>query len=187
MRQIAKLTLGEIKGDLTIYFNWSINALVPFNPGAADNYLQNNMTTIISVAQKLLHEMEYIPEKIYRGVLLKYPVTAVPPHEQLQFLSFTTDRAVAEHFARVDGFGHEIMDLPAQLGTYGYVIDYTPAITKILFHYHLLSVLPYAEALSLIGMDGQAELQGLMRQKEITILQPPQPFTTIRRLPAPPQ
>jgi len=179
MAQMRALSLAEISGDLTIYFNWSANALVPFRNGAADVYLKQNHFTILKIAQKLLKQVDYTPAPIYRGIILRHPVKSVLPHERLQYLSFSTDRSVAEHFADVMGFGSKILDVKAQLGEYGYIIEYTPKTSEILFHYHFLSILPYAEAFSLLGMDGPSEVMSLNRQKEIMILQPTEPFTNI--------
>jgi hypothetical protein len=174
-----KLTLREVKGDLKTYFNWSANALCPVNPGAADRFLKENQTAILTTAQKLLKLVRYVPGLIYRGILLKQPVNEIVPHERLEYLSFSTDRSVAEHFADINGFGSEVMDLAARLGNHGYIIEYTPNISEVLFHHHLLSVLPYAEAFSQLGMDGTSEVEGLKSQKEVTILQPELPFRKI--------
>lgn len=179
MEQKRKLTLREMKGDLLIYFNWSANALVPFRPGAADSYLKEHRSTVLKIAQILLRQIHYDPVPVYRGVILKQPVREVAPHKLLQYLSFSADRSVAEHFADINGFGSEIIDVPTQLGNYGYIIEYTPKITEILFHHHFLSILPYAEAFASLGMDGVSEVESLMKQKEITIIQPVEPFTSI--------
>lgn len=179
MQMQKKLTLWEVKGDLKTYFNWSANTLCPLNPGAADRFLKENKTAILNTSQKLLKLVRYVPGLIYRGILLKQTVNEIMPHERLEYLSFSTDRSVAEHFANVNGFGSEIMNLAAQLGNYGYIIEYIPSVSEVLFHYHFLSLLPYAEAFSQLGMDGTSEVVGLKNQKEVTILQPEQPFTRI--------
>lgn len=164
------------------YFNWSANSLVPFHPGAADIYLKENRTTVLKIAQKLLKQIPYDHGPVYRGIILKQPVDVIVPHKKLQYLSFSTERLVAEHFADINGFGSEVIDVAAQLGDCGYVIEYTPKITEILFHHHFLSILPYAEAFSLLGMDGISEVEGLKKQKEIIIFQPAEPFINITRM-----
>jgi hypothetical protein len=174
-----KITLAQLDSDLQIYFNWSANALMPVHPGGADAYLKNNRAIILKIAHRLLGFINYMPETIYRGVILKQPVTTILPHNKLQYLSFSTDRAVAEHFADVAGFGSTIINLAARLGKYGYVIEYTPALSEVLFHYQFLSILPYAEAFDSLGMDGISEVESLKKQKEVMILQPAAPFTNI--------
>ncbi len=179
MDQRKKLTLQDMKGDLKIYFNWSANALVPINPGAADVYLKENQPTILKVALILLGWINYTPNLIYRGVILRYPANTVLPKEHLQYLSFSTERSVAEYFADVNGFGSDLINVADQLGEHGYVIEYTPKLTEILFHYEFLSILPYEEAFALLGMAGRFEVDELRKQKEIIILQPGEPFNNI--------
>lgn len=179
MHQKKKLTLEDIKGDVQIYFNWSANALMPLCPGAADAYLKENRSTITKVAQLLLEQVDYCSGPIYRGIILKHPVNSIMPHRHLQFLSFSTERSVAEHFADIKGFGSEVLNVAEQLGEYGYVIEYTPNVSEILFQYSFLSILPYSEAFALLGMDGPTEVDGLKKQQEIIILQPQEPFRNI--------
>lgn len=179
MQERKKLSLSEITGELKIYFNWSTNALLPIYPGAADNYLILNRAIICKVAKELLKEINYKPGPIYRGVILRNPVDLIVPHENFQYLSFSTQRSVAEHFANVKGFGSDIVDVEAQLGKYGYVIEHMPSIEEILFHYEFLSILPYSDAFTLLGMPGQMEVEGLKKQQEIMILQPAKPFRNI--------
>lgn len=164
-----------------IYFNWSANALVPVNPGAADTYLKENRPVILKIAQFLLQHLHYIPTRVYRGIILKEPVTVVAPKKGLEYLSFSADRKVAEHFADVKGFGSDVVNVAAQLGTHGYVIEYSPKISEVLFHYHLLSRFPYAQAFNSLGIDGHQEVEFLKSQQEIMILQPQDPFTTITK------
>ena len=172
-----KLTLAQLDSDLQIYFNWSANALMPVHAGGADAYLKANQPVIVKIAQRLLEFIDYVPETVYRGVILKQPVTEIVLHEKLQYLSFSTDLTVAEHFADINGFGSPLINLAARLGKYGYVIEYTPAISEILFHYPFLSILPYAEAFTRLGMNGPFEVESLKKQKEVMILQPVVPFT----------
>ncbi|MDF2190493.1 hypothetical protein [Paraflavitalea sp. CAU 1676] len=174
-----EISLKELHGELAIYFNWSANALVPIFPGASDLYLKNNFETIHKVGQSLMRSINYLPGTIYRGIILKDPVATINPHKKLMHLSFSTEKSVAIHFADTNGFGAGIMDVATRLGTYGYVIEYWPKISEILFHYDFMSILPYAESFSLLGMDGILEVNSLMRQREIIILQPSNPFTNI--------
>jgi len=176
-----KLSLQDVNGDLMTYFNWSANALMPMNPSATDRYLKENQSAILKVAQKLLKAINYCPSIIYRGIILRHPVDSIVPNEQLQYLSFSTERLVAEHFANINGFGSDLLDVSLQLGTHGYVIEYTPTFSEVLFHYELLSLLPYSEAFSLLKMDGNREVEGLKKQKEVMILQPTLPFTKITK------
>lgn len=177
MAQLKRITLQQIKGDLEIYFNWSANVLMPLIPGGADRFLEQNKSTIVKVAQQLLHDLSLTPHPIYRGIILKEKVDAIHPHHRLKYLSFSADRKVAEHFADIQGFGSGYINVAAQLGTHSYVIEYTPTLEEILFHYRLLSLLPYGEGFSLLGMKGTEEVKSLQRQKEIVILQPAAPFT----------
>lgn len=179
MHQTMKLSLKQIQGDLTTYFNWSANVLMPINPNAADHYLRANRMAIVKVAQKLLQVIQYAPVTLYRGILLKQQVSAIEPHDRLQYLSFSEDLSVAQCFADPRGFGNELVNLESRLGRHGYVIEYTPTLEEILFHYHFLAILPYAEAFTLLGMNGGAEVSSLHDQKEVTILQPASPFVNI--------
>ena len=181
IQQPYKISPDELNGDLMTYFNWSANALVPVNPGGADRFLKENRSSILKTSQKLLRQIGYVPRPIYRGVILKEAVDTILPHKNLEYLSFSSALSVAEHFADINGFGSEHTDVGQQLGTHGYVIEYSPRITEVLFHYHLLSVLPYAQAFNRLGMNGTQEVEGLKRQREIMILQPAQPFTNIQR------
>lgn len=176
--QHQKLTLAHMKGDLGTYFNFAINALFPVYDGA-DGYLIQHQATIRRVAQKLLQRINYQPEPLFRGILLKQPVTQINPHPNLTFLPFSTDRAVAAHFANPKGFGSNVMNVELHLGKYGYVIEYTPELSEILFHYRFLSFLPFVEALNLIKVDGHGQVEFLKKQKEVTILQPDKPFLNI--------
>jgi hypothetical protein len=178
--QLKKMKLSQLTIDLQTYFTWSFNALFPFGNGA-DTFLLTYRQTIHKVAGELLKKLNYQPTPIYRGVLLKQPVTQIAPHPNLVFLPFSEDRQIAESFATVNGFASEIKDLGTLLGKYGYIITYTPTLNEILYHYHLLDVLPYEEAFYSLGVDGHHEVAILKRQKEISIFQPVQPFTTITR------
>lgn len=174
------MKLKEITGNLAIYFNWSCNALMPINSGAADIYLVRNKYVIEKTARELLQSIGYTPQKLYRGIILREPATAIQPDNRYQYISFTTDIKVAEHFADVNGFGSNLVNVAEQLGEYGYVIEYTPTPEEILFHYKLFELLPYAEAFELIGIDGKGEVDSLMKQKEIMIRQPGKPLTNIK-------
>ncbi len=179
MAHTPRWTIQQLTGHLRIYFNWSANALFPINGPAADVFLKANKQTILQEAQKLLQQIEYHPGPIYRGILLKTQLAAIPPHDRLQYLSFSTDRSFAEYAADINGFGAGLIDLAGRLGRHGYVIEYTPKVQEVLFHYDFLSILPYAEAFSLLGMDGHQEVDSLRQQREIMILQPQDPFTQL--------
>lgn len=168
--------------DVSIYFNWSANVLMPVSPRAADVYLMENYSTILGVAQELLDRIGFAPSTIYRGIILRDDVDEIRPHENLKYLSFSESRSVAEHFADVNGFGSEFFDMEARLGSHGYVIEHTPTADEILFHYKFLQILPYARAFSLLGMDGPREVLHLGEQREITILQPGLPFTNVEKM-----
>lgn len=175
-----KYHLNDLTDDMWFYFNWAANAVLPFFANGADIYLDEHKEVICEVAQTLLEQIDYVPGTIYRGVLLKSPVTELTPNKRLKYVSFSTDRGVAEHFADYNGFGSGIMDIKSKLGEHGYVIEYTPKPEEVLFHYHLLQVLPFAEAYSRIGLDGPVEVLALSEQKEVMILQPNEPFTNIK-------
>lgn len=181
MSQLNKYSVEDMSGSLGIYFNWSINALVPFNSKAADKYLKIHKAVIVEISQMLLQRILFVTREIYRGVLLKEPTNEIQPHNNLEYLSFTEDIKIAQSFANINGFGSEVMDLREMLGGFGYVITYYPHISEVLFHYKFLDLLPYQEALTQIGMNGMEEVRGLKIQKEVTIIQPEQPFTQITK------
>jgi hypothetical protein len=178
--QTKKLNLSDIEGDVEIFFRWSLHALYPAVPHAADRYLLRDRVTICKVAQELLRSTGYTPGPIYRGIILREPITRLEPHKNFQYLSFSADKTVAEHFANVNGFGSNILNVETQLGKHGYVIEYTPQPEEVLFHYHFFSLLPYAEVYNMMNLDGPAEVEYLRQQKEVTILQPAVPFTVKR-------
>lgn len=174
MRQNKKFTLPEMDGYLKTYFAWSVNALR--NPASVDEFLKAHKSTITRVAQELLKETTYVPGKIYRGIILRQQVDSIMPLNKIQFLSFSTQRKVAEHFADIKGFGSDTLDVEKQLGSFGYVIEYTPKVEEIIFHYSFLSLLPYAELFTVLGMEGDKEIEFLTQQYEVMILQPQDPF-----------
>ncbi len=177
LSNMKRLSLNDLTEDLRHYFIWSANALMPTNPQAADKFLKTHKTIIHKTAQRLLTQTDCRSTTIYRGIILREPATEIKPHAMMQYLSFSTDRKIAEHFANVNGFGSDFFDVSKQLGEHGYVIEYTPKIEEILFHYSLLDVLPYAELFNQIGVDGQREVNGLREQKEVMILQPEFPLS----------
>jgi hypothetical protein len=163
------------------YINWSLNMLLPIHTGAADRYLILHRDAVLSEASRLLIEIGYKPGTIYRGLLLEDDVNEIKPHENFQYLSFTDDKNVADHFADpVNGFGNGIIDLK-ELGEYGYVIEYIPKIEEVLYHYKFLDLIDYGKYIDAIGMDGASEIAGLKKQREITILQPVEPFVSISK------
>lgn len=176
-----KYSFDEITGDLRHYFNWSINALLPRYPGAADNLLTLYGNEIKNAARNLLWVVDYNPSTLYRGVILRKPVTEITPAPSMKYLSFSIDKTVAEHFADVNGFGGDIIDVAKQLGEHGYVIEYTPQPEEVLFHYSLLDLLPYSEAFTMLGINGLREVHGLKQQKEVMILQPAAPLRKIKK------
>lgn len=181
MQDTKPLKLSQLSGDLAIYFTWSANALCPTNPQAIDLYFQANQAAIVKTAQKLLQGINFAPGLLYRGIVLREPIVTLKPHHKIKYLSFSESRLVAQHFADVDGFGSQYIDVRAQLGTFGYVIEYMPEVTEVVFHYHLLSVLPYAEAFSKLGMRGDVEVKTMTWQREVMIVQPTEPFIQISR------
>lgn len=174
-------TIDNMSDELKAYFNWSANALVPFYSKAADLWLMKHKEVVIEVAQQLLELIDYKPTELYRGVILREHVDTIEPHPNFTYLSFSESKEIACHFADINGFGSDIVDVRAQLGDHCYVITYTPEISEVLYHHAFLTLLPYAEVFTRIGMNGLAEVQGLARQKEVTILQPDKPFTTIEK------
>lgn len=166
--------------NMTEYLHWSIKALVPYTPGLADKELEANKKEICGTATELLELIDYVPDKIYRGIVMEKPQSIIVPHKNFKYLSFSEDLAMATHFADpINGFGQGIIDIKTTLGEYGYIIEYTPVIKEVLFHWKFLNILPYREAFNAMGLDADAEIKGLLKQKEITILQPISPFTNI--------
>ncbi|WP_127128002.1 hypothetical protein [Pseudoflavitalea rhizosphaerae] len=180
MSHLKKYSLYDMLGDLGIYFNWSINALVPIKLNAADNYFKIHKDTVIRVSQMLLQQIMFMPTEIYRGILLKKAVTTLEPHPEMEHLSFTEDINVAKYFASIDGFGSDKVNLNLLLGEFGHLIKYTPFTTEVLFHHKFLDILPYTEALAKVNFIPHGHVEWLKEQKEITILQPVRPFYNIQ-------
>jgi len=179
-----KLSIADIKAnrDLSIYFNWTANALMPVIVGAAYRYFALHRETIVRMANRFLNPVEDCPEIIYRGVIFKTPTTRIEPHPAMKYLSFTTCKEVAEHFASVDGFGSDVINVSQQLGTFGYIIEHKPKPTEILFHFKLLDIFPYMEAFNAMGLNGQKDVDGLKWQREIMIEQPATAFTNLKNI-----
>lgn len=175
-------TLTDIKRDedLKIYFNWTCNVLLPLFPGAADRYFRKHAEIITRQARYILDPLNCYPDTIYRGLIVRNEITEIAPHRNLEYLSFSDSVNVAEHFADINGFGSDIINVREQLGAYGYVIEYNPRPDEILFHYRLLDMFPYAEAFDHIGVMGAREVIGLKKQREIVIRQPAEPLTRFR-------
>lgn len=174
------MKLKDITGDLKIYFNWSCNALMPITTGAADIFLKEYKEVITRVSRGLVADINYPTGPLYRGIILREPTEVINPHSNFQYLSFSVNKKVAEHFADVNGFGSNLVNVSQQLGDYGYVIEYCPRPEEILFHYQLLKKLPYAEAFNLIhGIDGEGEVNSLLKQMEVMIVQPRTPFKNV--------
>jgi hypothetical protein len=176
--QHKKYKPSDISGELGIYFTWAINALFPIGRGAK-RFLFENELVIRKMSQKLLKDIDYKPGPIYRGIILKDKVSQIEPEKFNYHLSFSTDRSVAENFADINGFGSEHEDLKSKLGEYGYLIEYTPKLSEVVFHYSLLSILPFEEAFNNVITDGRGQVEFLKTQKEVTILQPTIPFLNI--------
>jgi hypothetical protein len=165
------MTNEELVG---IYFQWSCRALLGGDPVATDKFLNDNIDVIKTVAQVMLKKVNYYPTEIYRGIILPEEVDELKPHKNFTYLSFSEDRKIAESFAdpSPSGFGTLFF-----LGEYGYLIKYVPKIEEIIFHYSFLNLLPYQEVFIKAGYGDDL----LVEQKEVTILQPQEPFKRIFR------
>lgn len=161
-----------IKKELHNYFNWSCNALLGGNPVGADNFLKLHFEEIKEVAQVLLMGIEYIPSKVYRGVILRETIDELKPHPNFTYVSFSEDKNIAEAFADTseEGFGSVFY-----LGDYGYIIEHEPKLEEILFHWRFIELLPYEKAFKRAGFTDPL----FRKQKEVTIIQPDNPLKAI--------
>jgi hypothetical protein len=164
--------------DLQIYFYWSLRSTIGQKPAEVDAFLLQNLQVIKDTAQKLMSIVKYVEKPLYRGIILKNKVQEIKPDERYNYLSFTENLNLAKHFAdpTETGFGlGPTMKTKDYLGEYGYVIEYTPKKSEILFHHDFAKFLPYVENMVSLGIN---EIK-ILEQKEIQILQPQEPFTNI--------
>ena len=162
-----------------IYFLWSNNALIGWDPTTTDIYLRNNYSDIKTVAEYMLQHINYKPKTIFRGIIMKEDnIKELLPHKNMKYLSFSEDIDIAESFANPNGFGAEF-GLNYRLGNNGYIIIYQPDIKEIPFHHHFIDIFPYREFWDSIGITAREKT--LEIQKEVTILQPDIPFKLIKK------
>lgn len=152
---------------LSIYFTWSCHALIGRSPVAVNTFLNENLDTIKEVAAELLKGFN--PTMLYRGIIVREKINELPPHENFTYLSFSEDKDIAASFAdpSPNGFGSAF-----HLGDYGYVIEYTPKVEEVLWHYSFFNKFPYLDAMLDVGVDGTT----IPVQKEVILLQPETPF-----------
>lgn len=163
--------------DIKLYFNWSSNALIGTNPTVSDRYLCENYKAIKSVADYLLHKVNYQPREIYRGIIMKQDnLTELVPHKNMTYLSFSEDLAIAQSFGDPAGFGAQY-GINHLLGNCGYIVSYTPQLSEILFHHSFIEIFPYIKVWNAMGIDGTEKT--LEIQKEVMIRQPQEPFKNI--------
>jgi hypothetical protein len=149
-------------------------ALLGGNPVAADQLLKANLDIIKEISGVLLGKFNYTPKEIYRGIILPNEIDELKPHENFTYLSFSEDRKIAESFANPTptGFGSLFY-----LGKYGYVIEYIPKPEEVIFHYKFMELLPYRSVFIKAGLGDET----LNEQKEVTLLQPQEPFIKIKK------
>lgn len=155
--------------------NWACNMLCPVNANATDKFLRDNLTTIREEASKLLKAINYKPKPIYRGVILKEQITALQPHPNFTYLSFSERKNIAYNFADLSDDGFPCIN---DLGEYGYVVEYLPRQEEVLYHYDFPCIFPIVQTLEAAGMDNSAEV--MIVQKEVAILQPAEPMTNVK-------
>lgn len=165
---------------LRLYFTWSSNALIGFNPSMSDRQLRDNYPAIKLVADYLLKEINYQPKGIYRGIIMHdQALTELIPHKNMTYLSFSEDLNIARHFADVNGFGAQY-GINNRLGKHGYIIPFMPQLKDVLFHHHFIQIFPYIKVWNEMGIDGTDKT--LEIQKEVMIRQPQEPFKNIVQL-----
>ena len=154
--------------DFNIYANFIHGALEGGDPRAADKFLRENLTTIVSVASYILFQLKIEPEKIYRGIIMDIgTIKKLVPDPNFTYLSFTEDYDVAAHFAdpTESGFGSLF-----NLGSYGYIAELQDKNFAIIYHWKFL------RDTNLGKIFDEEGLKFLIKQKEVMILQPELPL-----------
>jgi hypothetical protein len=158
------------------YFQWSCLALYGADPVGADRYLRDNLEEIQHYAGRLLRKINYEPQTVHRGVILPEQIDGkLDPHPRQTYVSFTEDISIAERFADINHWMSFI--LRANGYKFGYMIEYTPTIDEILFHHSFVDLLPYDDWFISVGVYDNK----VREQKEVTIIQPAESFTQIKR------
>lgn len=179
------------KNDFILYLNWVAYAVVG-RMAEADDIYRTYPEALARAKKVILSDVK--PHKIHRGIVLgEDGLTEIKPDLERTFISFSHDPFMAMHFGdplpgRGFGFGPFPQLWPPYVdrkrGYYGtgYVIEYLPNKSEILFHYSLFSHPELQEIwislLSQIGLstDGESALSTLGNQKEIILLNQGQVF-----------
>jgi hypothetical protein len=150
------------------YFEFTSLALIGFMR-EADSLFHSHKSEIMFSANYLCELINVQPKKIYRGVILKKSdLKDLSPHPGLTFISFTTDLKWACHFAdpTENGFGGGMLTSYTQekLGNNGYVIEYEPKVSEVIFHHKFFDLFPYKAVMP--------DIEHSKAQKEVMIVQP---------------
>lgn len=153
--------------DFGHYINFACNALSGHLPGA-DRYYQIYRDNIHRALYEIHRRHPVKPETLYRGVLLdpdnvKHWGGVLPPESCRQFISFSSDRKIAEVFADRE---HDMAFMIRRNypECQGYLIEHTPDPDEILFHHS------WAKPLQIERFVGR-EILVVEKQKEVMLAQ----------------
>jgi hypothetical protein len=122
----------------------------------------------------LLGITKYKPATVCRGIIMQEEITELLPHPNMTYCSFSECDVTVKKFADPEyWYAFQFKRFPKN---YGYIVEYTPQAEEVLFHYKFLDLFPYVQAMAANDIDGST----LHEQKEITILQPSEPFRNIK-------
>lgn len=158
------------------YLEFVWESIFGTSPTRAHSLYLKNKNQILSSASLMREKFPIKNNIFYRGVILnpkKIPGKSLEPISDINFISFTEDRKVAEYFA--DKTSEVSRELARNIpNAAGYLIEYQAELSEILFHHswtpHLglhTQALLHSRSLS-FGMDAVSLIQS---QQEVILEQ----------------
>ena len=133
------------KEMINIYFQFLIGALEGRN---VDDFFRENEESIITMANSFNNdfkeELNFLFPKeqiIYRGIILEEnKELSLEPVSHIEYISFSTDKKIANEFADLSHGMAEFFKEMRPLNTHGYIIESNLVDEVILFHWRWLDV-----------------------------------------------
>jgi hypothetical protein len=144
------------RSSINAYINWVIYAVLG-RMGQADDVMNKHRNQIYAVARWMMKQRKPPIRKLYRGVLLEPSEVedgVIKPDPQLTFLSFSESFDVACWFADPDSImsGYVSEQRP---GVEGWIIEYKPKPSEILWHHTWDTLMGDGQAISLVAAGSQ--------------------------------
>jgi hypothetical protein len=133
------------KEMLNIYFQFLISALEGRN---VDAFFRENEESIITMANSFNNDFKeelnvLFPKEqiIYRGIILEEnKELSLEPVSHIEYISFSTDKKIANEFADLSHGMAEFFKKMRPLNTHGYIIESNLVDEVILFHWRWLDI-----------------------------------------------